>query len=75
MSSLGLFVTDEAYVGKNGYSLRLRGLEPGINDHAYESCARHARRRVRESGRCRHAWPAGKKPWLSGCPPRHRPGS
>jgi len=36
MSSLGLFVTDEAYVGKNGYSLRLRGLEPGINDHAYD---------------------------------------
>jgi hypothetical protein len=36
MSSLGLFVTDEAYVGKNGYSLRLRGLDPGINDHAYE---------------------------------------
>jgi hypothetical protein len=36
MSSLGLFVTDEAYVGKNGYSLRLRGLEPGVNDHAYD---------------------------------------
>jgi hypothetical protein len=36
MSSLGLFVTDEAYVGKNGYSLRLRGLDPGINDHAYD---------------------------------------
>jgi len=36
MSSLGLFITDEAYVGKNGYSMRLRGLEPGINDHAYD---------------------------------------
>lgn len=36
MSSLGLFVTDEAYVGQNGYSLRLRGLEPGVNDHAYD---------------------------------------
>jgi len=36
MSSLGLFVTDEAYVGKNGYSLRLRGLDPGINDNAYD---------------------------------------
>ncbi len=35
MSSLGLFVTDAAYVGKNGYSLRLRGLDPGINDNAY----------------------------------------
>lgn len=35
-SSLGLFVTAEAYVGKNGYSLRLDGLEPGINDRARE---------------------------------------
>jgi hypothetical protein len=33
-SSLGLFLTEETYVGHNGYSLRLRGLEPGINDHA-----------------------------------------
>ena len=35
-SSLGLFVTDEAYIGENGYSLRLRGLDPGVNDHAYD---------------------------------------
>jgi L,D-transpeptidase-like protein len=35
-SSLGLFRTAEAYVGKNGYSLRLDGLEPGINDRARE---------------------------------------
>lgn len=35
-SSLGLFVTAEAYVGQNGYSLRLDGLEPGINDRARE---------------------------------------
>jgi L,D-transpeptidase catalytic domain len=35
MTSLGLFVTDTSYVGQNGYSLRLRGLEPGINDNAY----------------------------------------
>ena len=34
-SSLGLFVTGVAYVGHNGYSLRLRGLDPGVNDHAY----------------------------------------
>ena len=33
-SSLGLFVTAEPYLGKNGYSLRLDGLEPGINDRA-----------------------------------------
>ena len=35
MTSLGLFVTDTSYVGSNGYSLRLRGLDPGINDKAY----------------------------------------
>ena len=33
-SSLGLFVTRDAYVGKNGYSLRLDGLDDGINDQA-----------------------------------------
>lgn len=35
-SSLGLFVTDEPYLGSNGYSLRLDGLEPAFNDHARE---------------------------------------
>lgn len=34
MTSLGLFVTDTTYVGKNGYSLRLDGLDRGINDRA-----------------------------------------
>ena len=33
-SSLGLFVTQNTYVGKNGYSLRLEGLDRGFNDHA-----------------------------------------
>jgi hypothetical protein len=33
-SSLGLFRTDETYIGRFGYSLRLSGLEPGINDKA-----------------------------------------
>jgi len=35
-SSLGLFRTEETYIGGQGYSLRLTGLEPGINDHAME---------------------------------------
>ena len=35
-SSLGLFRTSESYRGKHGYSLRLDGLEPGINDLARE---------------------------------------
>lgn len=30
-SSLGLFVTAETYQGGNGYSLRMDGLEPGVN--------------------------------------------
>jgi hypothetical protein len=33
-SSLGFFKTAETYFGKYGYSLRLDGLEPGINDLA-----------------------------------------
>jgi hypothetical protein len=35
-SSLGLFRTAETYVGGHGYSLRLDGLEPGINQRARE---------------------------------------
>jgi hypothetical protein len=35
-SSLGLFLTEEAYAGSNGYSLRLRGLEEGVNHRARE---------------------------------------
>jgi hypothetical protein len=35
-SSLGLFLTGEVYAGSNGYSLRLDGLEPGVNDRARE---------------------------------------
>jgi len=35
-SSLGLFRTQESYQGANGYSLRMDGLEPGINDSARE---------------------------------------
>lgn len=33
-SSLGLFLTKQSYDGKVGHSLRLQGLEPGINDNA-----------------------------------------
>lgn len=35
-SSIGLFRTADTYVGHNGYSLRLDGLEPGFNGHARE---------------------------------------
>jgi hypothetical protein len=35
-SSLGLFLTEDTYVGKNGYSLRLKGLDEGFNNRARE---------------------------------------
>lgn len=35
-TSLGLFRTDMPYVGRNGYSLRLDGLDKGLNDRARE---------------------------------------
>jgi hypothetical protein len=35
-TSLGLFVTRDVYYGKHGESLRLEGLEPGVNDRAHE---------------------------------------
>lgn len=33
-TSLGAFVTGATYNGRNGYSLRLRGVDPGLNDRA-----------------------------------------
>ena len=33
-SSPGFYVTEETYTGHNGYSLRLEGMEKGINDNA-----------------------------------------
>jgi len=35
-TSLGLFVTADTYDGHNGYSLRLKGLEEGFNDMAWD---------------------------------------
>jgi L,D-transpeptidase catalytic domain len=35
-TSIGLFVTEATYVGRNGYSLRLEGLDKGFNDRARE---------------------------------------
>jgi hypothetical protein len=33
-SSLGTFLTGSVYHGRHGLSLRLRGLDPGVNDRA-----------------------------------------
>ncbi len=35
-TSIGLFVTADTYMGGNGYSLRLKGLEEGVNDMAWD---------------------------------------
>ncbi len=35
-SSPGFYITRETYDGKNGFSLKLEGMERGINDNAYE---------------------------------------
>lgn len=35
-SSLGFYLTLDTYMGGNGYSLKLRGLDKGLNDKAYE---------------------------------------
>lgn len=35
-SSLGFYITDDTYFGEHGFSLRLRGIEKGINDNAFD---------------------------------------
>jgi hypothetical protein len=61
-TSLGLFVTDDPYVGTNGYSLRLRGLEVGINDMAWDrnivmhGAAYVSRTAIRALGRLGRSW-------------------
>lgn len=61
-TSLGLFVTDTTYVGKNGYSLRLDGLDEGINDRARErAIVMHgapyvSRQFVKATGRLGRSW-------------------
>ncbi len=35
-SSIGVFETGRSYYGRHGYSLRLYGLEKGVNNNAYE---------------------------------------
>ncbi|MCG2792903.1 MAG: murein L,D-transpeptidase catalytic domain family protein [Weeksellaceae bacterium] len=37
-SSLGFYITEQAYTGDNGYSLRLFGMDKGYNDAALDRC-------------------------------------
>lgn len=62
MSSLGAFAASSTYNGGNGYSLRLRGLEPGFNDRAFDrAIVMHGAPYVNESvirtqGRLGRSW-------------------
>jgi hypothetical protein len=60
----GLFRTADVYVGHNGYSLRLDGLEPGFNSQA-RAGDRDARREIRGSRGRERERPVGRS-W--GCP-------
>jgi len=61
-SSVGLFVTADTYFGGNGYSLRLRGLEEGVNDMAWDrAIVMHgayyvSREAIRALGRLGRSW-------------------
>jgi hypothetical protein len=62
MSSLGVFLTADTYIGKHGLSLRLRGLEKGVNDQSMERAivihaAEYVSERVgRREGRLGRSW-------------------
>ncbi len=60
-TSIGLFVTEDTYVGRNGYSLRLSGLDEGFNDRARERAVMHGAPYVntsfiRTQGRLGRSW-------------------
>jgi hypothetical protein len=61
-TSLGLFVTADTYNGNNGYSLRLKGLEEGVNDMAWDrAIVMHgayyvSREAIRALGRLGRSW-------------------
>jgi L,D-transpeptidase-like protein len=61
-SSLGLYVTADTYIGGHGYSLRLRGLEEGVNDMAWDrAIVMHgayyvSREAIRALGRLGRSW-------------------
>ena len=61
-TSLGLFVIADTYSGSNGYSLRLRGLEEGVNDMAWDrAIVMHgayyvSREAIRVLGRLGRSW-------------------
>ena len=64
-SSLGLFRAAETYEGRNGYSMRLDGLDPGVNDQArFRTIVMHGASYVSESYIAKH----GQLGQSQGCP-------
>lgn len=60
-SSLGFYVTSDTYVGNNGYSLRLIGLEKGFNDNALSRAivmhgAPYVNEQLASTGRIGRSW-------------------
>ena len=57
MSSLGVFLTAETYIGRHGLSLRLQGMEKGINDNSMDrAIVIHAANYVRRGGPIGRSW-------------------
>ncbi len=69
-SSLGTFLTGAVYHGKHGLALRLRGLDPGLNDRAEARAIVIHGAPVRQRGRSGEARAPGPQPGLSGVEPR-----
>jgi hypothetical protein len=60
-SSLGVFITENTYIGKHGYSLKIKGLEKGFNDNALARTivihsAWYVNREMANSGRIGRSW-------------------
>lgn len=61
-SSLGFYLTAETYYGSNGYSLRLDGLDKGLNDNARKrdivmhGASYVSERSIEETGRIGRSW-------------------
>lgn len=61
-SSLGVFLTQDSYVGRAGYSMRLQGLSPGKNTNAYErdivvhGASYVSQKFIDENGYLGHSW-------------------
>lgn len=61
-SSIGVFITAETYYGKHGYSLRVDGVEEGINDKArqraivFHGASYASEKFVQQHGRLGRSW-------------------